>query len=120
MVMVHFSISHLAQGRGKSIMCGRGLNPNPNPRQGDLGLSTYHSEGHHSKGRVGVTDRVCKGQGDKFSSAFLKGSPLEWRTRISLGDGSPPNAEQYICIINFNGNGDMGNGKMGSHGVLTQ
>jgi len=31
----------------------------------------------------------------------------------------PQNTEQCICIINFNGNGDFGNGKMGCHALTT-
>jgi len=33
-----------------------------------------------------------------------------WMTEV------PPNAERYICIINFNGNGDLENGEIKSHG----
>jgi len=52
-VTVHFAVSHGPGARLEYHVQERGLNPNSNPRQGDLGMSARHFEG-----RVRVRDRV--------------------------------------------------------------
>jgi len=63
----------------------------------------------HSESTLRVRIRVRVTLAAPFRMAALKMvDPNQSVNEVS-------NAERYICIINFNGNGDLGNGERGSH-----